>query len=75
MVRQGRGGRQGDDDGGGNDERTALAMATLGGATMSGTMERPVMGEDKTVARMTTTTMARGVNTVNTTAVAMPRRI
>jgi hypothetical protein len=62
-VRRGRRGRQGDDgSGGGNDERTALVMVALGGATTSGTMEQPVAGGDKTVATRTMTTMVQGVD-------------
>jgi hypothetical protein len=35
----------------------------------------PVVGGDKMVTMTTTTTMVRGADTVNTTAVAIPRRI
>jgi hypothetical protein len=37
--------------------------------------ERPAVGGDETVAMTTMTTMARGADTVNTTAVVIPRRI
>ncbi len=76
VNRQGRGGRRGDKGrGGGNKERTALAMAASGGVMTSGTTEQPVAGGDEMIATTTTTTMVRGADTVNTTAVAMPRRI
>jgi hypothetical protein len=61
MARQGRGGRRGDDgSSGGNGKRTALVMAALGGATTSGTTERPIAGGDKMVATTMRTTMVRG---------------
>ncbi len=76
MVRQGRRGRWGDDSSSGrNDERTALAMAALGSAKMSGTTERAIAGGDETVATTMRTTMVWGAGTVNTTAVVMPCRI
>jgi hypothetical protein len=61
-MRQGRQGRQGDNDGcGGSNKRTALAMAASGGAMTSGTTERAVAGGgDKTVMVKMTTYNANG---------------